>query len=114
MWRPIPDICSQSFFGDLPADTAKANYTAKLVQANHNHCTTPVRDPCWSIKDLPKTYIITKNDNALAAPIQMQMLKEVQDESWTVYSLASGHSPFLTRVHQLVETIMSILQLHDA
>lgn len=63
---------------------------------------------CWDL-DVPKTYIITTEDVALPVEQQEAMIESVRDGTWSVKHIASSHSPFLSRIKELVGILESLL-----
>ena len=100
IWQPNIPECITEFFGDLPKESQNA-WAAKLQPANHSICTVPVLRACWDV-DVPKTYIVTTEDVALPQKVQEGMIESVRDDTWSVEYIASSHSPFLSRIDELV------------
>ena len=76
-----------------------------LQPAALNHATTPVESPCWDV-DVPKLYIHCTDDQTLFPWLQMKMLDQVRDETWTVEDLDASHSPFLSKKEELVDIVL--------
>ena len=92
------------FLQDLSEDE-QAHWATQLVIAAHHHCMTPVERACWDL-DVPKTYIKTTNDVALPEMWQDAMIEPVKDSTWTVETVDSSHSPFLSRIDQLIDILV--------
>ena len=91
----------------MPEESQKF-WVAKLQQASHKICTTPVGRACWDV-DVPKTYIVTTEDVALPVEQQEAMIKSVWDDTWSVKYIASSHSPFLSRIDELVGILEDLI-----
>ena len=79
-----------------------------LQPAAHHSVTTPVVRACWDL-DVPKTYIVTTEDVAMPAELQNAMIESVRDDTWSVKHIASSHSPFLSRIDELVSIVESLI-----
>ncbi|KAI9725577.1 MAG: hypothetical protein M1828_003065 [Chrysothrix sp. TS-e1954] len=104
--RPGPvDACIDAFYHDLPEKEARM-WAEKLEMMDVSRFGTAVTNTCWDV-NIPKTYVFTTQDRALPLTAQKHMFEAVQDESWDTKSLNCGHSPFLSRVDELVEVLIS-------
>ena len=79
-----------------------------LQPASHHSVTTPVIRACWDL-DVPKTYIVTTEDVAMPMNAQDAMIESVRDDTWSVQHIASSHSPFLSRIKELVEILEDLI-----
>ena len=108
IWVPNMDVCPKFFFSDLDDESAPA-WTNKLVQASHQHCITPVKNPCWDV-DVKKTYIYTNDDVGLPRPVQWSMLQSAIDSSWTIREIPSNHDPFLSQLKKFAGIVKDLLE----
>nr|GAT42523.1 predicted protein [Mycena chlorophos] len=99
---------TEMLFHDLDTDAA-AHWTKELEPMSTHTMTTPAVGVCWDL-DVPKVYIVCKQDRALWIPgvSTLRFVERVNGGSldgWSTLEMDCGHSPFLSHIHQLVDML---------
>ena len=87
-------------------ESAQKYWTAQLRAQNKRGGMFPAGQACWDVA-VPKHYLFTTNDEATDPALQLKMFGAVQDASWSVSVLDSGHEPFLSRPDELANLLVS-------
>ena len=91
-------------FNDVDDETAQ--YWFKRFEPQRNDFTAPtVPNAPWNLT-MPKTYIITTDDQTATLQFQFMMLQGVADNTWSIKSLASGHESFISHTENLAEVLL--------
>lgn len=95
-------------FSDLPPDEAYA-WAAKMP----HHSTITFGDELShaTYKDIPTSYLITDEDKTVPPEMQRSMVEaanELRGDPITVYSIRSGHVPFISVPHHVVEIVRRV------
>jgi pimeloyl-ACP methyl ester carboxylesterase len=97
----FPDRPQEVFYNDLPPDVAAAA-TGRLVPHARSVFTDALHGTAW--RDVPTTYVVCEQDNAIPAFAQEAMAAR----AGTVHRLDSGHSPFLSRPDEIAELLGAV------
>jgi len=90
------------FYNDVDADVA-ASSSAALQLHRFDAFAQELRAAAW--RDIPSTYVICEQDNAIPVPAQ-EMLSQ---RAGTVHRLDASHSPMLSQPDAVVEIIRGVL-----
>ncbi|HET6187343.1 MAG TPA: alpha/beta hydrolase [Trebonia sp.] len=94
------------FYGGCTEEQAVAA-TARLTPEHLHTVSSPVTAAAW--RDVPTTYLVTRNDKAISAQVQRAMAGQA---TWQA-ELDSGHSPMLSHPAQLAEQVLTALERVD-
>jgi pimeloyl-ACP methyl ester carboxylesterase len=94
-----------SFFQDLPLDEADA-VTASMVDEPMGIGSTPLSFPQAAYDATPKFYVEALKDRVLTPGTQKKIQARVQWQK--VFSMDTGHSPFLSRPTEFVQVLKDI------
>lgn len=86
------------FFGDVDPDVA-ASAVARLQPQSYSVASEQLTAAAW--KDVPSTYVVCENDNAIPVFAQEAMAQR----AGRVERLPSAHSPFLSHPDELTEIL---------
>ncbi|KAJ6499099.1 Alpha/beta hydrolase fold-1 [Mycena sanguinolenta] len=104
---PQKSVAAGVLYHDLVESQAQ-HWAAKLEPVALNVSVAPASNVCWA-SEVPKVYIFCKKDRSLPLEVQQKMLERVQMEnkdSWKLYEMDCGHSPFLSHVEELVDILV--------
>ncbi|KAH7117950.1 Alpha/beta hydrolase fold-1 [Dendryphion nanum] len=92
------------FYNDLPAEEQK-HWISKLQ--SHSFATTTAGATGAAWKDIPTSYLLTEDDQAIPAFAQELMTNGVKDMGGDIQveRIKSGHSPFLSKPDAVVDYI---------
>jgi pimeloyl-ACP methyl ester carboxylesterase len=99
-----PTDTREVFFADVDDDIAHAA-TARLSPQSLSSFAETQNAAAW--KSTPSTYIICENDKAIPVPAQEAM----SGRAGKTIRLASSHSPFLSRPHDIAQIIIDHAKL---
>ena len=92
-------------FGDMDEATAKKWIAKSAWQYNDFDDDEIVPDASWKLS-VPKTYIVTMNDETAHTTFQLDMLKSVINRTWAIKTIPSGREPFLSRPKDFVQVLL--------
>jgi pimeloyl-ACP methyl ester carboxylesterase len=92
-----------SLYGDL--DDNQAGF-AESILVNQTTRSFVDRVTAAGWKEIPTSYIITDQDNAIPPAMQAEMAETAKA---TIYHISSGHSPFLSEPHQLARLLIDVI-----
>jgi pimeloyl-ACP methyl ester carboxylesterase len=99
----VPPAAARSmFYGDCTQEQAAAA-AAQLTPEHLGTVSSPVTTAAWH--DVPTTYLVTRSDKAISAPVQRAMAGKA---TWSA-ELDSAHSPMLSRPAELGEQVLAAL-----
>jgi pimeloyl-ACP methyl ester carboxylesterase len=97
-----PDNPKHVFYNDCPPEVAEAA-AAALVPQRKDVFSQQIRAAAW--QRVPSTYVVCERDNAVPPAVQERMA----ENAGTISRLDSGHSPFLSRPHDVTAIIQETL-----
>jgi pimeloyl-ACP methyl ester carboxylesterase len=97
-----PTRPEEIFYNDLSPEEAESSIAALQLQS-FDAISQELRAAAW--KDIPSTYVICDQDNAIPVPAQ-EMLSQ---RAGTVHRLDASHSPMLSQPDAVVEIIRGVL-----
>lgn len=98
----LPDDPRHVFYADCtPAAAERA--AAALVPQRRDVFSQELRSAAW--RTVPSTYVVCERDNAIPPALQERMAAR----AGTVSRIDSGHSPFLSRPHEVTAIIQETL-----
>ena len=98
----MPDNPEHVFYNDCAPEVARAA-AARLVPHRKDVFSQPLRAAAW--ESIPSTYVVCERDNAIPRAAQEHM----SAHAGTVSRLEAGHSPFLSRPHDVTAIIQERL-----
>lgn len=102
---PDPAIATEAFYHDCDSAEASAA-AARFTREPNAPVGTPLRLTPQRWGAIPRTYIKTLQDRALTPAMQDRMLTALPCD--TVYTMATSHSPFLSRPKELADLLVRI------
>lgn len=99
---------SKATFSDLPLDEAVA-WAAKMPHHSAISFGGELNYPTY--KDIPSTYLFTKEDKVIPPVMQRSMVdaaNELRGSLITEYNITSGHVPFISVPDQVVEVVRKV------
>jgi pimeloyl-ACP methyl ester carboxylesterase len=98
----MPGNPEHVFYNDCPPEVARAA-AARLMPQRKDVFSQPLRAAAW--ETIPSTYVVCARDNAIPPAAQERM----SAQAGTVSHLDAGHSPFLSRPHDVTAIIQETL-----
>jgi pimeloyl-ACP methyl ester carboxylesterase len=97
----LPGQADEIFFNDC-SSMDQANAVSRLEPQSLPSFKQPVRSVAW--RDVPTTYVICEDDNAIPPFVQEELAKRADD----VKRLGTSHSPFLSKPDEVVDLIAEL------
>ncbi len=101
----VPDSIADTFFNDIDRAKSAAHVSLFKPQALAP-VTTPASSWSTGFRDLPKSYILCTEDNAISPDLQREM---AENANIIPTELKSGHEPFIIIPEILAEHLMKII-----
>ncbi|KAH8678484.1 Alpha/beta hydrolase fold-1 [Xylariales sp. PMI_506] len=102
----VKEAAKDFFYNDVPQEEKQKNFDM-LLPHSQDTFETPVNFIPADLQ-IPKTYIICENDQALPAAVQRRYASQVPN--FRVESIDAGHSPFLSRPAELAKLINKVIE----
>jgi pimeloyl-ACP methyl ester carboxylesterase len=102
-WFPIINDPLHSLYADVSQPQAELA-SSLLIEQTMRSFVDRVTRAGW--KDIPTSYIICDNDQAIPPTLQVEMAKHANA---VVYHMGSSHSPFLSRPQELAALVEKIV-----
>jgi len=102
-----PARAAEVFYADVAPESA-ADAVAKLVPSTASSLLQPAAEVAWMNR--PTTYVVCEQDNALSPAREREMAERIGAQIW---SLPTGHSPFLSQPEALADIIERVVRASD-